>query len=188
MKIIVLNIILLYGLVLNAYAQSLPNCPGGIVTYSSDFIIYACNGIGLLAKSATCDFTHSPAEIALLKSGILDFYGNVANPINAWDFIANPTPTYNCHSYAWYQTEVLPMDRVWLEYPAFCFPSEVNSFSTATCYTEVDNFMQAEKLFYFKGGHSAVMADSGKVISKWGAHFLIKHHPKTCDPEYLCCS
>lgn len=82
--------------------------------------------------------------------------------------LGNPTYSYNCHNYAWNMTE--GGIAWWMN------NTDLHKYWDDFSYVE-STFGDFEKLFYYRGDHSAVVSKQyyGKYESKWGRSCLMRH-------------
>lgn len=102
-----------------------------------------------------------------------DFQGPYRNAT----IISNASNKYNCHSYAWHQSN--SSNSVWID--AYYGGSlQLSKYWTNDVYLSC-NSSDAEKIYYSNGDHSAIRSsNSGKYISKWGNGPVMEHDPTDC--------
>ena len=107
----------------------------------------------------------SQSEINYLNTSTINAYPQA-------QYVATATRKYNCHSYAWYWSST--SNPYWMNNPS--------SYMTDGSYSQVNTIMNAHKVYYPSGGHSANVYDAAgnstanaKVISKWGQGPLMIH-------------
>ena len=112
----------------------------------------------------------SSNEISALNDYYMETYPQA-------QFVAPSTNNYNCHSYAWYMSST--SNQYWM--------SDPSSYMTDGSYIQVNTIMNAHKVYYLYGDHSANVYDvagnsiaNAKVISKWGAAPLMIHKVHYC--------
>lgn len=91
--------------------------------------------------------------------------------------ISNPSPKYNCHSYAWHNAST--SNKYWMNSPSrYILDGSYVSGSKTT----------GNKVTYKDSSgtytHSGVVHSSGKITSKWGPSALMRHDVNSC-PYYV---
>lgn len=91
--------------------------------------------------------------------------------------ISNPSPKYNCHSYAWHHAST--SNKFWMNSPGrYIIDGSYVSGSKAT----------GNKVTYKNSSgkytHSGIVHSSGKITSKWGPSALMRHDVYSC-PYYV---
>ncbi|MFT3825761.1 MAG: hypothetical protein QM731_17710 [Chitinophagaceae bacterium] len=110
----------------------------------------------------------TPSEIAYVNYVATSNYPNAT-------MLANASATYNCHNYAWNQSD--GGSTYWIDSPGD------DTYWTDGSYVEVtDNALPyATKVSYPSGDHSAITTSNSNVfISKWGNWPLMQHAPTYC--------
>lgn len=102
-------------------------------------------------------------------SNYVSYYYPNATELNA----PSATRSYNCHAYAWHVKE--GGDRIWIGY----YPGQEEDediYWTDGSYLQQSNEIEAEKISYYLGNHSAIQTSTqGIYISKWGQGPLMQH-------------
>lgn len=157
------------------YLDISPNIADGIELYAqSKVTLYTPKGTGFLAyKDSTWEdwralgLNVSEAVARLAHSKVLETYPN--NKI-----VRGISPTYNCHSYAWYSTET--SNRYWIEDPSDYIS---DGSYTSTIIPAVGN-----KAFWRGDSHSAIVTsvsnEGVRVTSKWGMMGVYTHSIVDC--------
>ena len=83
--------------------------------------------------------------------------------------VGDATKNYNCHSYAWYMSENINADTVWMDHPTFYFSD--NSYGYDNTGTKVVYGYKPTLSF----NHSAIAIGNGLLRSKWGDGPLVEH-------------
>jgi len=106
------------------------------------------------------------------------------------EIIANSTLYYNCHGYAWHNSEgnMAQANLRWINdrntYPPYAHNQNVDKYYTGTnpAYKEITVYNRAGiKVSYDPSDHSAVTSSTyGYFISKWASGPLVKHLPAQC--------
>jgi len=134
----------------------------------------------------------NPDEIAAARSEYAEVYPQAT-------ILADPTWIFNCHSYAWniIETEgvAYEVNQLGNQNGGEDFIEALYSLGVTFCWIEglygvLDKYwtdlsyietttVEAEKVFYYNGFHSAVVSTThpGKYESKWGAGPLMRHAP-----------
>jgi hypothetical protein len=109
--------------------------------------------------------TYSEAEVENMRQNLWNNYGHA-------ELLAIPSPSYNCHAYAWHVSEggrlvwigkytIIAEDIYWDDYSYYEVTSESNA--TKVSYPEL-------------GNHSAITTEQNEwYISKWGSNVLARH-------------
>lgn len=133
-------------------------------------IVYTPKGssVSVFHRSGSLD----PNDIESKRKAYKKAYPNAV-------FIAEATLEYNCHHYAWHMASG-NSDKWWMNY--------MDRYISDGSYKQVAaNSSEATHLVYFEEGvpsHSAVKsAVPGKLDSKWGALWLVRHSVKDCPYE-----
>jgi len=143
--------------------------------------VYTCAG-GTVNASTYSDISQSQKDA--IKANFISTYGPVYG-FTAADIIEDPTPTFNCHAYAWHLREG-NTNRVWINntdgsQSGGCYinNNNINKYWTDGCFIQVCNQNDADKIHYYCGDHSAVKstAVAGKYESKWGQLPGVRHNP-----------
>lgn len=94
------------------------------------------------------------------------------------EVLAPASNTYNCHSYAW-NLSAGGTQYVWMNQSKDNSQPNIQQYWSDESYIETTE-VNAEKIFYYSGDHSAIKASSsypGKYQSKWGSAPLMRHNP-----------
>jgi hypothetical protein len=159
------------------YSHMYPQCEPVYVSGSN---VYTCNNAAIATLSASCEYT--AAQKASIKSTVLAEYASLG--ITSDDILDDASTLYNCHAYAWHLTEG-HTNQIWINqtHNGSANLSKYWSGSSA-CFIECTE-INAEKIFYYSGDHSAVKSTvAGKYESKWGRLPLIRHAPTSVPTSY----
>jgi len=87
----------------------------------------------------------------------------------------NSSARYNCHSYAWYQSDTT--NCVWLNSNSSYYPFEdqISKYYTDDLYEETTQDY-ATHVRFTNDDHSALVLPSGMFLSKWGSGPLMEHY------------
>ena len=144
-----------------------PNEPNGITQPNfSQTTDHTPFGQTVTCYVANNDFTS--AEKDSLAQYVTSTYSNVT-------ILAPATYSYNCHAYAWLQSNSLWMNE-----------SELQYFYTNDLYTSCSEEAYSI-VYYYNGDHSALHYNGTSFsyyVSKWGAFPLIKHAPANVPASY----
>lgn len=138
------------------------------------YTIYTNNGLPVIAYNITCN-----GDQKEVKEGE-EYQRRYANAI----YLAAATCTYNCHAYAWYISE--GGENCWIDATSEgskTVNDNIRKFWVDGTYVQCDS-TEAEKVFYSKGDHSAVVVSPGVYVSKWGVLPLFQHAPNECPYNY----
>ncbi|MFV0379041.1 MAG: hypothetical protein ACK5JD_17255 [Mangrovibacterium sp.] len=140
-------------------------------------ILLACITTSTLAQTVTLFTPNGSTVEAFYRSELSDT--EIAELTQLYkttypeaEVLANASRTYNCHSYAWNITDC-GNTICWLnQYP------DLHKYWDDNSYIETTE-LNAEKIFYYTGDHSAVksISSTGKYESKWGQAPLMRHSP-----------
>jgi hypothetical protein len=122
------------------------------------------------------------------KNSIANYYCSLFP--NA-EYLGEPTTTYNCHNYAWNMS--LGGNAYWLN--ATMYGPQVLDGYTDVYTDNLENYWldgryivttesNANRVFYYRGDHSAIRETNGTYVSKWGPLVLMRHAPTDCPPDY----
>lgn len=142
--------------------------------------VYTCKG-GPVNALLYADI--SQQEKDQVRQQFINDYGTTYN-FTANDILEDPTPTFNCHSYAWHLREG-NTNRVWIsnasQQVGACYDQlhNIDKYWTDGCFIQVCNEADADKTHYYCGDHSAVTSTvvQGKFESKWGGLPALRHFP-----------
>ena len=130
--------------------------------------VYTPNGTAVSVINVTSDFSSST------KTSINNYF--ISAYPNA-QFVSTSTQKYNCHSFAWYSSST--SNHFWMNNPS--------AYMSDGSYTQTSSCLNATKLFYTNGGHSARVYDAisnslstTTVKSKWGNGPLMIHKALYC--------
>ena len=144
-------------------------------THAQPTTVYTCKG-GAVAALFRSEF--SPEGIALRNDYTIATYATTLGIT----FLDNSSQQYNCHAYAWHLREG-NTNKVWINNATSqggnCFPEthNIDKYWTDGCFIQVCNEVDADKLHYFCGDHSAVKSTThpGFYESKWGELAVVRH-------------
>lgn len=146
----------------NSYAARLPNSQRSL----PETTLYTPNGSAVIAyPNLTWDVHGRTYEKAVAQTNELLAIHTTAT------LIANPSPTYNCHSYAWYSATTT--NKNWIDDPG--------AYMSDGSYSQKSWPTVGYKVFWDNGGHSAIVNNMAGGIynptlhSKWGSLGLISH-------------
>jgi hypothetical protein len=121
-----------------------------------------------------------------LKTAFLAFNTANINGTNQPELC--PTPTFNCHGYAWYMqyfysTNSLANNGVWIK------SEDISKFWNDGSFYEIFTSPINVKgvVVYSNNDHSAatiIGSNPVRYISKWGAEYLVKHAPNDVPASY----
>lgn len=134
------------------------------------YTIYTKKGLPVIANHIYCVDTYQEEELGLEYLKIHES----AKPLD------DATCTYNCHAYAWYISE--GGEHCWIDAKlpgTQAIDDNVKNFWEDGTYVKCDS-IEAEKVFYYKGDHSAIVVSPGVYISKWGPCHVFQHAPNDC--------
>lgn len=95
--------------------------------------------------------------------------------------LREPTLKYNCHSYAWYSTGTA--NAHWMNDPSKYWKDKSYKKYANSAGSIPAKVTKGSKVVYWDGNaviHSAIVASSKKLKSKWGMLGLYEHAPKDC--------
>lgn len=119
-----------------------------------------CTSVSVFTPAAL-----TPSDVAYYSSYVASTYPSATK-------LADATSSYNCHNYAWNQSDGGP--AYWMNTPGD------DSYWTDGSYVEVTDHAApyATKVSYASDDHSAITTSNPNVhISKWGAGPLMQHAP-----------
>ena len=93
--------------------------------------------------------------------------------------ITPPDNRYNCHAYAWYMYWEDNPQMVWMGYDT---TTAEDIYVQDNSYEEVPESLATVVSYY--GNHSAIRENSTWYRSKWGANYLVRHHPNSVPNIY----
>lgn len=91
--------------------------------------------------------------------------------------LRNPSPAYNCHSYAWYSTS--ENDHFWMNRPDRYISDGSYVAGTGAIGNKI-TYKDSDGTYT----HSGIITSSGTVTSKWGPSGLLEHGIYSC-PYYV---
>lgn len=110
--------------------------------------------------------------------------------------LAEPTLSYNCHSYAWHKQSPSPNEKAWinryridpktgnttsvLNLDKYWNDGSYKSITTVTDGSIPSGIPNNAKVFYPGGDHSAIKVSGTAFVSKWGLAGLYRHEPMAC--------
>ncbi len=104
-------------------------------------------------------------------------YSIDAQTVYGATLLRNPSPAYNCHSYAWYSTS--ENNHYWMNNPERYILDGSYIPGTATVGNKI-TYKSSNGTYT----HSGIMTSSGTVTSKWGPSGLLEHGVYSC-PYYV---
>ncbi|MDR1736122.1 MAG: hypothetical protein LBR85_04530 [Oscillospiraceae bacterium] len=105
--------------------------------------------------------------------------------------LREPTSSYNCHSYAWYQATTGNIH--WINLMTETWQANLSKYWTDGSYTLIDTVADGSipssvpanaRVFYANGDHSAINNANGMFISKWGPAGVYRHAPSHAPYDY----
>lgn len=149
------------------------------ISYECEYVCAPYTGQLIQAYSILNDF--SDELLSYLNTNMSDEFPEAVKSRSA-------TRLYNCHSYAWYDTDLL--NDYWIDDPT-------NYYSNNAYYTEVTTPAVGDIICYFNGNvnlHSGIVtainveasnnecgnSNTVEVISKWGMSGLYMHNGYEC--------
>lgn len=93
--------------------------------------------------------------------------------------LSTPSPSYNCHSYAWYSQSTA--NRYWINDPSLYMSD--GSYSACVAAIGCKVFYDSSNDSYNHSGITTALPagrNPSTVTSKWGAHSLFSHYVNDC--------
>jgi hypothetical protein len=135
---------------------------------ASTTTVYTPNNTAVTVYSSLtwADHGMTAAQAQTETNYIMSVYPNAVK-------IANQSPVYNCHNYAW---NTGSPSSYWMNYPS--------AYMTDGSYTNTGNALAGYRVHYSTGDHSAIILsnydDNIYVKSKWGALPAFEHNVHYC--------